>query len=139
MNVLHGYIIPTTKGAIMPQKLTTAIEGTRAQVFHENDKGLRGITLLRSSGHRKTCLYVTVLAPDGKRKALTSYSLKDADFRAQWARAVSKIAEYHHVNEDDPLYAEMLEAWREFLDRYHITLEPITIYQANIPTTEARA
>ncbi len=124
----------------MPKKLVTSALGLRAQIFHPDGKGLRGITLLRSSGHRKDCLYITVLDEFGGRKALTSYSLRDSDFRMQWARAVGKVAEYHQIGDDDPLYGEMLDAWREFLDRYSISLEPITYYQAILPPQEdARA
>ena len=116
----------------MAQKLINKAAGLRAQVFHDGDKGMRGITFMRCAGPRGDCLYVTVLDEHGKRKARTSYSLKGASFLSKWELAVQNVAEYYGISQNDPIYEDMMASAGAFLDRYNLTLVPITTLEARV-------
>lgn len=115
----------------MSQPLITLRKGLRNQIFHEDPaKGMRGITLMQSVGHRGVALYVSALAPSGRRQPLTTYSIKFQDFHMQWQRAIDKIARYHGIEQDSDLYREMADAWPTFVERYNLKLT--TVYYASV-------
>ena len=114
----------------MARKTITAADGLRAQIFHPEGLGLRGITLMNASGQRGLSLCVAVHNPEGKRKGINSLALQGRDFNKQWERAVEQIAVYYCILPDDPIYKEMIGASADFLRRYNLVLQPVqTVYQ----------
>jgi hypothetical protein len=111
----------------MPRQPVSNLPTLEERIFHSDGKGLRGITLLAASGRRGDALSVAVHDSEGKRKNITTLSLKGQDFNSQWVKAVDAIAAYHGDKVDNGLRRTMYEASGAFLKRYRLTLTPVVV------------
>lgn len=109
----------------MAKKLITPDLPLHEQVFFGDERGLRGVTLMNASGTRGTCLLVNLFNAEGKRRGVTTYALEGRDFFTQWERAITHIADYHGIADNDPMYADMRKAAHLFLTRYGLQLAPV--------------
>ena len=95
-------------------------------IFHDDGR-IKGISLLKKSGHRNTAISIAVVY-DGNR-CDTSYAIRNGNLTEAFGKTVERLAEFYGIGQRTKLFKDMSDSLAAFANHYSLKLRQVTFEQ----------